>query len=205
MNRTIKMSGLGLALALVACGGPGAKIGSGKQGAAEALFAAAAPTKGSSNRTAQGIDVSLQDLKVTCEFGGQATLANYLLQVDTSGTGATTGAKYTVKYDQCGLAKTSAGVAVYDGQWDVTQSTAVGSAGVQVKQTFKGKVTVTGAFDDFVDADVTQSVDVSALGQSGGSVSVVLKGTIADTSGSYTYDEAVNVTAGNLSVDVTTH
>jgi hypothetical protein len=204
MIRTIKTCLWGAALVLLACG-PGAKIGGGKQGAAEALFAASGPTKGSTDRTAQGIDVTLKDLSVSCQYGGQATLKSFVLQVDTTLNGATSGAHYTMAYDHCGAAKTDVGVAEYNGQWDVTQATMVATGTIKLQQTFKGKVTVNGAFDDFVDADVSQSIDVSSLGATGGTVAVNLVGKISDSSGTYNYNEMVNVTAGNLSVQVTNH
>lgn len=202
MNHTIKMCLMGAVLSLVACG-PGAKIGGGKQGAAEALYAASGPTKGSTDRNASGIDVTLTDLSVSCQFGGKAILKNYVLQTDPSGTGTSIGAKYTVAYEKCGAVKTEAGVAELNGGWEVVQAIQSTTASAKVAQTFKGKVTYNGAFDDFLEADISQSVDVTALGSTGGTVAVVLKGTLTDSSGTYTYDEAVNVTAGNLSVQVT--
>ena len=74
---------------------------------------------------------------------------------------------------------------------------------MKIAQTFKGKITFDGAFNDFLEADIVQSVDVSSLRAAPVQVSVILKGTLTDSSGTYTYDEAVNVTAGNLSVQVT--
>ena len=73
MKRTLQLALFAAALALVACGPPPAKIADGKQGAAEALYAASGPTKGSTTRS-QPIDVTLTDLNVSCQFGGSAIL-----------------------------------------------------------------------------------------------------------------------------------
>jgi len=202
MNRTIKMC-LGVAsLSLVACG-PGAKIGGGKQGAAEALFAASGPTKESTNPS-QGIDIMVKDRSIACQYGGTATLKNFTLKTDTvGGVGSNVGAQYDVSYENCGASNSEAGKVVLAGAWQATQSIQQSTGTVKVAQTFKGKLTFGGAFDDFLDADIVQSVDVNALGTGTGTVAVVLKGTLTNSSGTYTYDEAVNVTAGNVSVAVT--
>lgn len=202
MNRTIKLCLAGAAVSLVACG-PGAKIGGGKQGAAEALYAASGPTKGSTDRTSQPLDVSLSDLSVKCQLGGSATLKNYVLKTDTSGGNVSVGAAYDVAYDQCAASKSDQGNAVLSGSWKVTQSVQTTSGSVKVLQTFKGKIEFGGAFQDFLDADITQSVDVTSLGSTSGSVSVNLVGKLTDSSGTYDYNESVNVTAGSVSVAVT--
>lgn len=203
MIRTIKMCLVGAALSLVACG-PGAKIGGGKQGAAEALYASSGPTSSSTSRT-QGvvIDVMLSDLSVPCRFGGDALLKNYVAKVDTSSVGANVGAQYDVAYNNCGAVKTEVGVANLNGGFKLVQAVQTSTSGVSVSQTFKGKVTFDGAFQDFLEADIVQSVDASSLASGTGQVSVILKGTLTDSSGTYTYDEAVSVTAGTLSVQVT--
>ncbi len=204
MNHTIKMCLMGAALTLVACG-PGAKIGGGKQGAAEALFAASGPTSGASDRNQQGIviDVKLQDLAVACRHGGEAVMKDFTLKVDTSTPlSANVGQNYDMAYNNCGAVKTEVGVANLNGSFKLVQTVATTSGSASVSQSFKGRITFDGAFNDFLDADIVQTVNASALATGTGSVSVVLKGTLTDSSGTYTYDEAVNVTAGSLSVDL---
>lgn len=204
MNHTIKMCLMGAALTLVACG-PGAKIGGGKQGAAEALFAASGPTSGASDRNQQGvvIDVKLQDLAVTCRHGGEAVMKDFTLKVDTSTPlSANVGQNYDMAYNNCGAVKTDVGVANLNGSFKLVQTVATTSGSASVSQSFKGRITFDGAFNDFLEADIVQTVNASALASGTGSVSVVLKGTLTDSSGTYTYDEAVNVTAGSLSVDL---
>ncbi len=197
MIRTIKMCLVGGALTLVACG-PHAKIGGGKQGAAEALFAASGPTKESTS-VGQGINTAVTDRSVACRYGGQATLKNFSVDVQQGHVSAL----YDVAYENCGASNSEAGTVVLGGAWKATQLVDTAQGNVKVAQTFKGKIIFGGAFDDFLDADIVQSVDVSSLGTGTGSVAVTLKGTMTNSSGTYTYDEAVNVTAGNVSVAVT--
>jgi hypothetical protein len=184
---------------MAACA-PGAKLGGDKQGAASALYAAGAPASSSTNAS-QPINISLTgDTTVSCRYGGTASLQNFALDTTTSATGANVGAKFTLAYDHCGAAKSSAGTAVFDGSFDVTQAIVADTGTASVKQTFKGKVTVGGAFDDFLQADITEDVDAQHLTATTGSVSVSLVGTLSDSSGDYTYNEAVDVTADNLQV-----
>lgn len=185
--------------ALSACG-PGAKVGGGKQGAAQALMAASAPTKAGSDKASGGVDLT-GAVSYTCPEGGNAQLQDFTTDVST-GTTVSVSQKFNIVYQGCGLAKSEAGTAAYDGTLAVVQKVVTGAAGVTVEQTFSGKVTIGGAFDDFLDVSATQKIDVASLGANGGSVSMHLDGTVADTSGSYTYNEQVDVTAGSIVVDV---
>lgn len=184
-------------LGLSACGG-NAKIGGGKQGAAEALMAASAPTKAGSSKATGGVDLT-GAVDFTCSEGGTAKLSGFQAVIDTTG-GANVSQKFTITYTNCGLAKSDAGTAVYNGTWDVTQSVITSGGNVSVDQKFVGKITVGGAFNDFIDANVTQSVNVSDLGTSA-AVSMKLVGTIATSAGSNSYNESLNVTGGKITVD----
>jgi hypothetical protein len=182
-------------MALTGCG-PAAKLGGGKQGAASAAAALSGPTKGAADRAATPAD--LTDLTASCAKGGSAKLSNFKASVDLSG-GTAVVQTYTMTLVGCGLASSEAGDALYDGTLEVSQKVLTSSAGVKVEQSFKGHVTIGGAFVDYLDTDVTQTVDVAALGQSG-AVSVLFKGTVTNASGTYTYDEAVSVTGGVVSI-----
>src|SRR6185295_7076296 len=92
-----------------------------------------------------------------CQFGGDAKLA-FAVSVDPS----LVGAKYNIAYNNCGAVKGAAGVANLNGSFDITQSVATTAGSASISQAFKGKVTFGGAYDDFLDADITQSVDVSS-------------------------------------------
>jgi len=188
------------AVAISACGGA-AKVGGGKDGAAQALHAMSAPTKESANRAASPLN--LTDLTVSCAKGGTAKLSNFAATVDTSGGGVKVVQSFTMELAACGLATSDAGDALYTGSVKVAQSVITDASGVRVDQHFTGKVTISGAFNDFLDTDISEQVAVSQLGASG-NVSVVLKGSLTDSSGSYTYDEAVNVNGGSIAVDSST-
>ncbi len=189
-----------LTLTLFACG-PGAKIASGKQGAAEALYAASGSTKSGADRLSQPFLST--DLTVSCQLGGQAKLTGFQTVADTglgSGGALTVGQTFTVNFDNCAAANTDQGKAVLNGSATVTQSVDVTSGSADVLQKLKGHILYQGAMDDFIDADVTQQISAVALSQANGGVSQSLKGSLADSSGTYQYDEAVTVTPGSISV-----
>lgn len=189
--------------ALTACG-PGAKIAAGKEGAAQALYGASgAATKGQ-DPYGQPIDYALT-ATYKCRQGGEAKLSGFQAVTDLgnlTGGGISVGQGFDIQYNNCGAVKTSAGVAILNGKWTVTQAVQTTGTSVDVAQKFKGKILFQGAMDDYLDADVQQIVAVNAADASSGSVSMVLKGTITDSSGTYTYDEAISVTAGDISVTV---
>ncbi|MBM4776993.1 MAG: hypothetical protein GQE15_04750 [Archangiaceae bacterium] len=182
-------------LALVGCGGT-AKIAGGKEGAAQAFFAASSASSAGANRSASPADIT-GSASWKCPEGGEASLSGFSLNVNTGGgTGATVNQSFTIKYTNCGAAKSAAGVAVYNGSFTVTQSVIAGASGASVDQTFKGRIEVQGAFNDFIEADVKQSVSVTGLSSSSGAVSMKLIGTITTSEGTNTFNEDVNVMAG---------
>jgi hypothetical protein len=181
-------------LGLMACGGT-AKIGGGKEGAAQAFFAASSATSAGANRSATPLDIT-GAITWKCPDGGEATLSGFGASVNTGGGGATVAQNFTVTYKNCGAAKSDVGVAVYNGSMTVTQSVVTGADGVSVDQQFKGRVEVQGAFNDSIDADVRQQVSVTGLSSSGGTVGMKLVGTIKTSTDSHTFNETVNVTAG---------
>ncbi|MFT3842356.1 MAG: hypothetical protein QM723_35525 [Myxococcaceae bacterium] len=195
------------ALALAACG-PGEKIQSGKQGAAEALYAASGSTKTGADRLSQPLVTT--DVSIACQLGGTAKLSGFQAVTNTGlgqGGAFDIGQSFTVNFDHCAAASTSSGSgkAELNGKVDVTQAIdlAVGSA--SVLQKIKGHIDYQGAMNDFIDADVTQSVNATALSLTSGGVSLNLNGTLADSSGSYTYATAdsLTVNAGTIDVQVT--
>ncbi len=195
MNRSAPF--LGVMLALTACG-PGAKIGNGKQGAAEALFAVSRPSKASADKTASPIDIGT--ISWPCPEGGSAKVVGVGVAVDFTG-GTSVAQKVSIAFDGCGLAKPSIGTAVFNGELAFTQAVNVAASEVGVNQKILGTVLVQGAFDDYLDADVTQTVAVGALGGTG-SVGMTLKGSVSTSTGSFTFDEMVSVVAGQLSASV---
>lgn len=185
-------------MALAACGGPGVKLGGGKTGAAQALQAASAPTKSGVNKAAGGIDVS-GAVSYDCPYGGTAKLENFNLSVNGNAAGGVVSQSFNLTYVNCGLAKSEAGNAVYNGTFSVAQRIEGTASGGTVEQTFKGRVTLSGAFDDFLEADVKQRVAASSLGS--GTASIKLEGSLKTSGGAYTYAEDLNV-SGDLPVDL---
>jgi hypothetical protein len=196
MIKRVLMLAVG-SLALVACG-PGAKI-DGKQGAAEALLAASQPTKSATDSGATPVDLS-GGVTWKCPEGGSAEIKGGSLSIGTGGVTA----GLTLKYNGCGLAKSDVGVAVFNGSMTFSQNVMAGSSGVGLDQAFKGRVTVQGAYDDFIDADVKQIINVGDLGTAGKGVSMSLKGTITTSENTFTFDEMLTVMAGTISAKVTT-
>lgn len=193
MVKRISMLVVG-SLAMMACG-PGAKI-DGKQGAAEAMFAASQPSN--ANTSASPVDVSAK-----CPEGGTAEISGAGISIGV-GTGVDVGTSFNMKYNGCGVAKSDIGVAIYNGELKFSQSIMAGTGSANISQAFKGRITVQGAYDDFLEVDVTQQVAVGDLGASGTGVSVILQGNITTSEGSFTFDESINVTAGKISAKINT-
>ena len=181
---------VGIAAALSACG-PGMKLQSGKQAAAEAVYALSGPTSGGFGGGA---------FNASCAKGGSVGFEGFQLNVNTGGGGASVGQTLSLSYKGCSVA-TQAGTMVLNGTIDVTQYVAAGTAGASVQQGFKGKMYLQGAFDDFLDMEVTEGIDVTTGGQ-GTSAAVVLKGSVANSTGSYSFNDTISVTPGTVSVQV---
>lgn len=194
MMKRVLMLAVG-SLALVACG-PGAKI-DGKTGAAQALLAASQPSKAKAESSASPVDLT-GGISWNCPEGGKADISG--AGINVGGGGVST--NFTLKYSSCGLAKADVGTAVFNGEMTFAQSVSTGASLVSVNQSFKGKVLVQGAYDDFLDADVTQSVNVGDLGTTGKGVAMPLKGTITTSDGTFTFDEELTVMSGTISAKV---
>lgn len=193
MSRNLQAAAAVVAFALFAGCGPGAKIASNKQAAAEALHSATGPTNGGAGGLALSAD---------CRFGGKTSLQGFQQVFNLGGTNVNVAQQFTVGYQNCAAVETSAGVAVLNGTWTVTQAVNTTSGSAEVEQSVKGRLLFQGALNDFLDADIVQRVSASALTATSGGVSMVLKGTLTDSSGTYSYDESVSVTAGSLSVTI---
>lgn len=185
------------AMSMLACGGgANAKVGGGKEGAAQALAAASAPTKASSERSATPVDLT-GDIDWACPYGGSAKLSGFQDVNIQGGVGVSVAQSFQIAYANCGLAQSDVGTAIYNGTLDVTQKVDVSAGGVFLDQQLKGRLTIGGAFEDFLDTDVTQRVAVTALGGNG-SVDMELKGSLSNSSGSYSYDGSISVNGGSL-------
>ena len=205
MTRIATAAAIVSALAFSACG-PGAKISGNKEAVASALFAATQPTKASSDKSGGGADLTA-DISVNCAEGGTARLSGFSA-IFNGGLGSlNVGQKFTLTYNACGLAKSDYGVALYNGSMTVEQTLGLaggqGAGGsVNIDQKLKGKILVQGAFDDFIDADVTQKVQAAALGTGSGTVGMTLVGSVITSNSTQTYNEEVNVTAGKIAAEI---
>ncbi len=189
MMRIIRLSLLAAATtALVACGG-GPKLGGGKEGAAKALFETSqASNNGLQKVAAQALPIrelasaaasGVGEITLPCAQGGK-----FKLRIDFTAllqNGMESGRfNYEVEFDNCN----EDGVNELDGELAVELSAAAGELSLK----FKGKVEIDGEVDDSIDVDVTEVVSATGLGQTAGSVTVKLTGTIKTSEATYTYD-----------------
>lgn len=201
MTRLIRLTILSaMTLALSACGG--AKLGGGKEGAAQAAFQASQPA-GRGSKTGQSLvnqalasGAGSLTLTASCATSGTASLV-----LDTSGT-PTDGAllHYAVTYDACN----EDGKNEYNGTVATTIKLAIdlSGGGASISTHLQGKLEIDGEVSDSLDADVTLRMDLTATSARAGSIKVVLDGTIKTESGSYTYaNETLTLTAGVLPHD----
>jgi hypothetical protein len=205
MTRFVRMTLFSaLVVGLAACGG-GAKLGGGKEGAAQAVFQASQPAgrSGSTNGQAllaQALASGATSITVTasCSKGGNISLT---LDADEMVTDpeATFSLTYDITYNDCN----EDGKNSYDGTMRTTMngyfSYDGNMANATIAYTMKGRLDISGEVSDFVSADVTMTTSVSASSAHTGSVEITLNGSIATSSESYVYNnEHINITAGEL-------
>lgn len=207
MMRIIRLSLLAAAAtALVACGG-GAKLGGGKEGAAKALFEASQPAgKGGSTNgqsllkaLASGADYTGKaELTVNCAQGGSVKMKLDLTSI-TDGSGSTGSLKYELEYKNCN----EDGANEFDGKVKMELSIAGTGTSLELALKLKGKIEISGEIDDYIEADVTETISVAATSATSGTVTIVLNGTIKTSEGSYVYNnEAITITVdGSLPKD----
>lgn len=191
-----------LALALTACGGSGAKLAGGKEGAAQALLMASQASSSALAAASTGRRVSAtatrpsMDMSVDCAKGGKVSLR---FDVDESADYSQGGEfSYELDYDGCNQDGRNA----FDGTLLTRLVTdVVDSESFSMATKLKGKLDISGEVDDFIDADITQSVDfdLEDLEAGVGTVVVRLTGTIKTSTATYTYDGSpLTVTVGEL-------
>jgi hypothetical protein len=188
-----------MAAGLVACGG-GAKLGGGKDGAAQAAFQASQPAGRGGKTSQQLLDKALASgatsisVSANCANGGSASLT-----LDATNIGQNGELNYSVTYDACN----EDGKNEYNGTMAMslkfTTNIGNGTISASLITGMKGKLTIEGEVSDFIDANVKLTMAVSATETHTGSVSLVLDGTIKTSEGSYAYaGETLNITAGVL-------
>jgi hypothetical protein len=188
-----------MAAGLVACGG-GAKLGGGKEGAAQAAFRASQPAARGGQTSQQLLEKALASgatnvsFSASCANGGKANLT-----LDATNIGQNGEFNYSVSYDNCN----EDGKNEYNGtmamSFKVTSDISNGTISASIITGMKGKLTIEGDVSDFIDANVKLTMDVSATATRSGSVKLVLDGTVKTTEGNYVYaNETLNITAGEL-------
>ncbi len=180
-----------LTMTVLACGS-GAPLSTGKPAAAQAVAALSTPTKASTQRDPKDVSTALNG----CARGGSVTLSNFTYEVDLS-EGTVASQRYTMELNDCALATSASGDAHYSGKVQVTQRVYLVGPRSDIAQTFSGRLTIGGAFDDFLETEITQTVSLADLGADH-SVSAVFKGSVSNRSGTYTFNESVDITAGQL-------
>ncbi len=174
---------------LSGCGG-GAKIADNKEAAAAAAFAA---SRGANS--AHGMYRALQQpivgmsTTVDCPNGGTVAVG---LTTLAGGTGASVG--YELTYNNCNYDSANS----LSGTMTLAMNVSSGET-TGIALTMKGRVTFSGETSDFVDMDLTQTVDITRLSETSGTVSVVLDGTVTTSSNTYTYSqETLVITADGI-------
>jgi len=202
MTRFVRMTLFStLMVGLAACGG-GAKLGGGKEGAAQAAFQASQPTGRSGSTNGQALLAQAlasgafsSTTTASCTKGGNATLV-----VDASKTtiDQNTGEfsfTFDVTYNDCN----EDGKNAYDGTMRTTLIGSFSTASAAFTYKMKGRLDISGEISDFVNADVTMTMSATASSAHTGSVDITINGSIATSSESYVYNnERINITAGEL-------
>lgn len=197
MTRSIRLMVVSaMSLGLAACGG--AKLGGGKEGAAQAAFQASQSAGRGHTTTGQAlIERALASnltlgisLTSKCAKSGTASLT-----FDTSSSAQDGAIHYAVSYDDC----SEDGVNEYNG----TLKTGMGfdldpkSLGFYITQ--KGELSIDGDVSDSLDINLKMTMEVSSTSAHAGSVKLVLDGYVETSSERYVYvNESLSIVAGEL-------
>jgi hypothetical protein len=198
MPRTARLSLLPLlglsALAAAGCGGGGAKLGGGREGAAQAVYQATQVSGRGSGQARQGLNGAALEVSTSCTHGGTAALRldTAAAPTDPSSPAFT----YDVAYRGCN----EDGRNTLDGTLRTALALAASTSGrIELTQHVKGRLDIRGEVDDFVDADVTVVVVVDASSQTEATVSVRMTGSITTSTERHTYaGETLRIATGAL-------
>ncbi len=165
--------GLVAVLLLVGCGRGPASLGGGSEGAAQALGqASSALSRPVANL---GFDLANLGLAIDVEGRGGGTARVTYKMLASVEAGATEMAVTYKRYSDDGLS-------FYDGVLAMKTSAEVGEAMVGAQLGVKGKLTLSGELEDFLEVDVAEAVTVAE-----DAVALSLDGFISTRTGSYTY------------------
>lgn len=173
-------------LGLMGCGGR--PLAPGKEAAAGALFQSSRGTNGATGMLAQVMNAgagATTDIKVSCTRGGTVAVK---VTVDTANPASSI--VYDLTYDGCSFDGHTSMKGTLHMTFDVLSS----STSIQLALHLQGRVEFWGDISDHIDVDVTETVSETDLTTGGANVSLVLNGTISDSSGTYTYaNETVTI------------
>lgn len=174
------------ALGLVGCGGR--PLAPGKEAAAGALFQTSRGTNGATGMLAQVMNAGAGaqiDIKVGCARSGTVAI-----KVTVDAANPQSSFAYDLTYDGCSYD----GHTSMKGTLHMTFDVLATSTSAQLALHLSGRIELWGEVSDHLDVDVTETVFASDLTTSGPSVSLVLNGTISDSSGTYAFaDETVTI------------
>ncbi len=190
-----------MALGVAACGPSHgtAKVAAGKDNAAAQAQMVGAAMGGVSGSGTGAVGAGTYSFN--CPAGGNASIS---ASVNTSGFtgGSQTGSAavtYSVTYNGCTMGRNSTGDITLYGTINIEYTVMTGSGSGNVQMRLNGRVNFYGAYDDFLNADVTYTMNYSNLSSTSGSLSMTFNGFIENSSGRYTYtNESINITAGTL-------
>jgi hypothetical protein len=187
----IRILALAAAVAALTACGSGSKLS--KDGAAQAVHGAS----GKSSSSSSGLSGTLQrvggtNTSVSCTFGGEVGVTLGGLDFDFNNPGGEVDVSMKLTFTKCveevtvevEEGGTVTGKVTHDGSMTYSVQASESGAGFRMK----GKLTLTGVVDDFVDSDVTMSA--SATG-------ITVNGKITTSSSSFTYEAETIGFAGN--------
>jgi hypothetical protein len=180
--KTMKTLMLACSVVLLAACGGGAKLGGGKEGAAQALYGPSEATASAlqSQRSPLGAGINVDTtVDVKGKTSGTAKV-KLTLSAEKPFDGT---AEAQVTYDQFN----QDGKNTYNGSLTFKLTTSAGAGTLTLTQSIKGKVTLSGEVSDFLDVDVTQTLSGTATPTSG-KITVVLNGTIETSTEKYVYN-----------------
>jgi hypothetical protein len=182
---------------LIGCGG-GARLGGGREGAAQALYTVSQLPlqKGASGSLGNGLVTITQT--ASCVHGGTVALRYAVDAWPIDGTLFPT-VQLGSTYSGCSMD----GKTVINGDLQLTMGSPVaGTYGLKMV----GRVQLSGEIDDFVEADAEETVSAThAVSDVGQSVSIRLSGTIRTHAGTHEYaDEVLVFIAGRFTPDTGT-
>lgn len=177
-----------LASTLIACGG-GAKLAPTKEAAAQAMFNASQNSARSAQGAFEYVNGMVMERTISCRNGGKASF-----KIDFNTVGQNGDFSYDLKFDGC----SNDGKTRMSGTLRSRISFTTSGGNMSMNIGFKGRLDLSGEIDDFLEADVVQTISLTSIDQTSGTVTVRLQGTIRTSEATHTYNQndTISFTAG---------